>query len=44
MKKLSRNYLTIAMAALLGGFAVAAQAQTVWSDNFDNGYFYPQPE
>jgi hypothetical protein len=41
MKKLSRNYLTIAVAALLGGFAVAAQAQTVWSDNFDNGYFYP---
>ena len=37
MKNPSRNYLTIAMVALLGGFAAAAQAQTVFQDNY-NGY------
>lgn len=38
MKNTSRNYLTIAMVALLGGFAAIAQAQTtVFSDNY-NGY------
>jgi hypothetical protein len=38
MKNLSRNYLTIAMVALLGGFAAAAQAQVIFNQNFDGGY------
>jgi hypothetical protein len=37
MKNPSRNYLTIAMVALLGGFAATAQAQTtVFSENFES--------
>ena len=38
MKNLFRNYLTIAMVALLGGFAAAAQAQVIFNQNFDGGY------
>lgn len=41
MNKLSRNYLTIAMAALLGGFAAATQAQVTigsWQGSSSEGW------
>jgi hypothetical protein len=36
MKNQSRNYLTIAMAALLGSFATAQAQTTVFSENFES--------
>jgi hypothetical protein len=42
MNYVFKNYITIATVVLLGGFAATVQAQTtVFSDNFENGYFYP---